>query len=375
MSILIKEVLSDKELRAFIRFPVSLYRNNPYWVPTLISDEYSTLRRDKNPAFEYCQARYWLAYQDGKIVGRIAGILNQRHVEKWGQQRLRFGWFDFIDDPAVSAALLQTVETWAAELGLLAVHGPLGFTDLDREGMLVEGFTEVGTLVANYTYPYYPIHMEACGYKKDVDWVEYEIQIPPTRSKKIEDLACAVLQRNHMRLLDLKNKKELLPWAEQIFNLLNDEYSHLYGSVPLNDQQIKSYTQQYFGIISPDFVPLIVDENDRLVAFGIALPSLSRALQKCRGELFPFGFIYMLRALRKNNRGDLYLVAIKSEYQRRGLNAVLINRIHQVFNKIGITVAESNPELETNHAVQAQWKHFETRQHKRRRCYLKSITD
>lgn len=369
----IKEVQTLKELRTFIRFPVKLYRDNPTWVPAMFNDEYNTLRRDKNPAFEHCEARYWLAYQDGQVVGRVAAILNHLHLKKWRQNFMRFGWFDFIDDIDVSAALLGQVESWAREMGMNAVHGPLGFTDLDREGMLVEGFDELATLTANSNYPYYPQHMDRLGYVKDTDWLEYEIQVPPQPDPDIAKLSEIVLKRNNLRLLKLKHKKELLPYAIKLFNLLDEEYSHLYGTVPLTERQKQSYTQQYFSFVELDFVPMVVDEKDDLVAFGVALPSLSKALQKCRGELFPFGFIYLLQALKKNDRGDLYLIAVKSEYQGRGLNAVMIHQINQVFNRYGITKVESNPELETNQAVQAQWKYFEKRQHKRRRCYLKTI--
>lgn len=374
MDLRVTEVTNLRDLRAFIRFPLALYRGNPCYVPTLFSDDYNTLRRDKNPAFEYCQARYWLAWRGGQIVGRVAAILNRGHISKWKQNYLRFGWLDFVEDPAVLAALMQQVEAWAAELGVSAVHGPLGFTDMDREGMLVEGFDQPGTMITYYNHPYYPAYLEKLGYVKDVDWVEYEIQVPPQTNPQIARLAETVLRRYNLRLLEFKDKKEILPYAPQLFRLLNAEYEHLYSVVPLSERQIKSYTEQYFSFIDPEFVPLVVDENDRLVAFGIAMPSLSGALQKARGRLLPLGFIHLLRALKKNDRGDLYLVAVDSEYQGRGVNAVLINQINRACNRMGITVVESNPELETNHAVQAQWKHFETRQHKRRRCYIKPVS-
>lgn len=373
MKLTITEVTNPRQLRTFIRFPVSLYSGSPYYVPALFADESNTLRRDKNAAFEHCEARYWLATRGKRVVGRVAAILNHGHITRWKQNYLRFGWLDFVDDPEVSAALMHCVEDWAARLGLEAVHGPLGFTDLDREGLLVEGFNEVGTLATMYNYPYYPLHLENLGYTKDVDWVEYEIKVPNPPNHVISKFADYVLSRNEFTLLKLRNKKEILPRASEIFGLLNEAYEHLYGVVPLNERQIKSYTDQYFGFITPDFVPMVVDKNDHLVAFAVALPSLSRALIKGRGELLPFGFIHLLRALKKNTRGDLYLVAIKPEYQGLGVNAVLINQINLAFNKLGISCVESNPELETNHIVQTQWKHFETRQHKRRRCYIKPI--
>ena len=373
MVVQIKEVVSLKDLRAFIRFPHTLYQGNPYWTPSLFFDEYNTLRRDKNPAFEHCEVKYWLAYREGRIVGRVAAILNHKHLEKWNQRYLRFGWIDFIDDPAVSKALLDAVESWAVEKGMTAVHGPLGFTDLDPEGMLVEGFDELSTLATIYNYPYYPVHMQKLGYSKDIDWVEYEITMPDKPVEKIARAAEIVMRRSKLRLLKIRSKKELLQYADELFNLLDAEYQSLYGVVPLTKKQMEAYIKQYLGFVTPDFVPIVVDENNEMVAFGIVMPSLSRALQKSKGRLFPFGFIHLLKALKKNDRVDLYLVAVKSEYQGKGVNTILMNRMMEVFRKHGYTKAESNPELETNLDVQGQWKLFETRQHKRRRIFIKHL--
>ena len=373
MSVEIHEVISRGELKDFIRFPLDLYKKNPYYVPQLSGDELNTLRRDKNAAFDHCQARYWMAYKDGRPVGRIAGILNRLHIQTWNQHYLRFGWVDFIDDPEVSSALFNRVENWAAELEMKAVHGPLGFTDMDREAMLVEGFDEPGTLAAIYNYPYYPVHLERMGYIKDVDWIEYQIQVPDQKMEKLDAISELVQKRYGLHLANVKNKKELVPYIPRIFDLLNTAYHPLYGVVALTPRQIEQYVDQYFGFIYPDFVPIVVDEQDQLVAFAITMPSLTRALQKARGDLLPFGFIHLLRALRKNDRGDLYLVAVQPEYQGKGVNSILMSRLLQVFHKYGIRQAESNPELETNVLVQGQWKYFETRQHKRRRVYIKHL--
>jgi GNAT superfamily N-acetyltransferase len=374
MDVQIKEVTTRKELKSFIHFPFELYRGNPNWVPTLLFDELNTLRRDKNPAFEHCEARYWLAYRDGRIVGRVAGIINRRHIEKWGQRYMRFGWIDFIDDPSVPKALMETVEIWANETGMTALHGPLGFTDLDREGMLVEGFDELGTLATIYNYSYYPDHMEKLGYIKDTDWMEYEFSVPPEPNETIARIADIALRRNKLILLKLRKKKELLLYAKELFQLLDDEYKHLYGTVPLTEKQVKAYIDQYFGLVAPDFIPIVMDQNNRMVAFGIVMPSLSLALQKTKGLLFPFGFIYLLGALKKNDRADLYLVAVRSEYQGKGVNAILMNKMHGVFNRLGIKKVESNPELETNQNVQGQWKYYQKRQHKRRRVFIKQLS-
>ncbi len=372
--IVIKEAHSVRDLRKFVDFPFKLYKDNPYWVPALRSDDLNTFRSDRNPAFEFCRARYWLAYRGNEPVGRIAGIINQRHIDKWGQRYARFGWIDFVDDLQVAKALLDTVENWAREEGLEAVHGPLGFTDLDREGMLVEGFDELGTLATFYNYPYYPEYMRQAGYRKDIDWVEFEVQIPDKLDERISKLADTLMRRYDLRLVNVKRKKDLLRYAPAVFDLLDEAYSHLYGTTPLTQRQVDAYIKQYFGFITPGFVPVVVDADDRLVAFGITLPSLSTALQKSAGRLFPLGFIYLLHALKKNDKGDLYLVAIREEYQGRGVNAIMMKCILEVFKDFGIRSVESNPELETNLQVQTMWKNFEHRQHKRRRIFIKHLS-
>jgi GNAT superfamily N-acetyltransferase len=373
MPLQIREVKTIKELKAFLKFTRKHYKNHPYWTPTLSFEEEETLRWDKNPAFAHCEARYWLAYQGDEIVGRVAAILNHKHIEKWDQRYLRFGWIEFIDDPEVSKALIETVESWARENDLIAIHGPLGFTDLDPEGLLVDGFEELSTLATIYNYPYYPEHLEKLGFQKDIDWVEYEITVPEKPNEKIAKAAKIVLERNNLKLLKARNKRHLLTYADELFELLDEEYSHLYGTVPLTRAQMKAYINQYLGFVTPQYVPVVLDENDHMVAFGIVMPSLSHALQKSGGYLFPFGFVHYLKALLKNNRADLYLIAVKSEYQGKGVNAVLIDQISQIFIKKGIKKVETNPELENNINVQGQWKFFNTRQHKRRRCYIKHL--
>jgi GNAT superfamily N-acetyltransferase len=256
---------------------------------------------------------------------------------------------------------------------MTAVHGPLGFTDLDREGMLIEGFDELGTLATIYNHPYYPVHLEKLGYVKDTDWMEYEMAVPSEPNATIARIADIALRRNKLTLLNVRRKKQLLAYAGDLFHLLDDEYKKLYGVVPLTQKQVDSYIKQYFGFVTPDFVPIVLDADGQMIAFGVTMPSLSFALQKAKGRLFPFGFIHLMRALKKNDRADLYLVAVKSEYQGKGVNAILIDKMNQVYNRLGITKAESNPELETNRLVQDQWKFFEKRQHKRRRCFIKRL--
>jgi ribosomal protein S18 acetylase RimI-like enzyme len=374
MMIKIEEVTNQKQLEKFINFPFSIYKGNPYWVPPLLMDERNTLDWKKNPAFEVSQARYWLAYKDGKMVGRIAGIHNPKANEKWNQRNLRFGWVDFVDDSEVSKALFETVENWALDLGLEAVHGPLGFTDLDPEGMLIEGFDELGTLALIYNHPYYPQHLEAMGYGKDTDWVEYELQVPNPPHEKIAKASDLVMKRYNLHFLDLKKKKDLLNYAMELFELIDSEYSLLYGTVPLTEKQKQAYIDQYFGFVSLDLVPIILDENNKMVAFAIVMPSLSKALQKSQGKIFPIGWVHLLKGLKFNNLGDLYLIAVKSEYRGRGLNAAIMHRVNVALNKHGITKVETNANLEDNINIQAQWKYFEKRQHKRRRCFIKHLS-
>jgi GNAT superfamily N-acetyltransferase len=374
MAVQVREISALSDLKKFVSFQYELYRNNTFWVPPLRSDELVSLRKDKNPAFDFCEAKYWLAYKDGKIVGRIAGIINKHYNQKWNEKAGRFGWFDFIDDPEVSSALLHAVEQWATDNGMKRVHGPLGFTDMDGEGTLVEGFEEVSTLGAIYNYPYYPEHIERAGYLKDSDWVEFEVTMGKGIPEKVERLAHIALERNKLTVLKADKAKDILPYAKNIFHVLNEAYKDLYGFVELSDKQIDMYVKQYFNFINPEYVPVVLDAQNKVVAFGIAMPSLSRALQKSDGRLFPFGFIHILRALKNNRRVDLYLTAVRPDMQNKGINAILIHETNKAFIKNNVEKVETNRELEANAKVQAQWRFYETRQHKRRRCYKKELT-
>ncbi len=375
MSIILKEVNSKRELKQFIQFQFSLYQENKYWVPPLIFDELKTLRKDKNPAFDFCEAKYWLAYKDDKIVGRIAGIINHRYNEKWNQKSVKFGWIDFIDDEQVSQKLIEVVINWAKEKGMNKIHGPLGFSDFDGEGMLIEGFDELSTFGSIYNHPYYKKHIEKLGFEKDADWIEFLVNFDPTVSgpEKVSRIADAVAERNHLHILKVNKAKEMLPYAREIFYLINDAYKDLFGFVELTDKQIDMYVKAYFGFIKPDYVPIILDSNNKVAAFGITMPSLSIAVQKSKGKLFPFGFIHILRAMKNNPNVDLYLTAVRPELQNKGVNAMLINETNKVFVRNKIRKVETNRELEENPKIQAQWRFFENRLHKRRRCYKKSI--
>lgn len=373
MRITVKEVTDKKGLRTFIRFPHRLYKAHPCFIPPLLLDEEGTLRQDKNPAFEYCDARYWLAYKDDKVVGRIAGIVNKAYIQKWGRRYIRFGWLDFEEDESIARALIKKVEEWGKSLYMQAVHGPLGFTDLDHEGVLVDGFDQPGTIAALYNHAYYPSLLEKAGYRKDTDWLEYTIRIPDKMDERLEKIAGIVQRRQNLQAVRLRKTKDVLPYVPAIFDLLNTAYADLYGVVPLTEKQIRYYTKQYFSFIHPDFVSLITDRENKLAAFSITMPSLSKALKKANGRLFPMGFWHLLKALKKNNRADLLLIAVRKDLQGKGVNAMLMYETLKAYIKNGITVAEASHQLEDNKQVQAMWEYFDASVHKRRRCYIKYL--
>lgn len=371
MGIELKEVKTTSDLKRFVRFPFSLYKNNAYWVPPLIKNEMETLSREKNPAFEYCDVVLWLAYRDDRIVGRIAGIVNHKFVEKWKKKVAFFGWFDVADDLDASRALISQVETWVKAKGMTGVHGPMGLTNFDHQGMLVEGFDELAAVASAYNYSYYPKHMEALGYRKEVDYIEFEAFVPESVPEKAERICNIILKKKRLRLYKAKTKEELLPYAKPIFDVVNVTYSKLFGFVELNEKQIKMYTDKYFPFIQPEYVAIVFDENDRIIGFQITMPSLARALQKANGRLFPFGFIHLLRALKKPKYLELYLVGVIPEYQNQGVNAIFMSDLTKTAIKNKIISAETNSELETNKKVQDFWKYYNARQHKRKRIYEK----
>ena len=378
MAVTIKKVSTKRDLKRFIRFNYELYKHNPYSVPDLYDDMLNTFNKQKNAAFEFCEAEYFLAYKDGKLAGRVAAIINRRANETWQKKEVRFGWIDFIDDTEVSEALIRTVEQWGKERGMTHIQGPLGFTDMDAEGMLIEGFDQLGTMATIYNYPYYPAHMERLGFRKDADWVEFKIYIPdaiPDKHRRISDL----IQRKYN--LQIKKytsgKKIAQDYGQAIFELVNEAYQPLYGYSSLTQRQIDQYVKMYLPILDLRMVTLITDADDQLVAVGISMPSLARALQRSHGRLLPFGWFHLLKALffkRRSHILDLLLVAVKPEYQNKGVNALLFSDLIPVYQQLGFEYAESNPELELNGKVQAQWDYFKTEQHKRRRAFVKEIS-
>ena len=371
----ITEVTTKAQQKLFVEFPTKMYKDVPQYIPGTFDDDMQDWDRQKNPAFAYCDARCWLAYRDGEIVGRIGAILSRKANEKWGTKRLRFTQVDFIDDEEVSAALFAQVENWARELGCDEVHGPLGFTDLDREGMLVEGFDRKSCWFTYYNYPYYPEHLARLGYGKDVDWIEELITIPqdgpiPERWAKISNF---VMKRCHLHDYTARTRRDYGKVLQKVFALLNVCYAPLYGTVPLSDDQVRRYAAKFIPLINPKLTCFVLDEQEELVAFGVAAPSLANALKKHDGKYFPFGWIDLLKALSKNDTADLLLIAVRPDYQSKGLNAIVINKLLQGSLSMGMKWAETGPMLELNDKVQAQWEDFPIEQHKRRRCFVKKL--
>ena len=375
MAIEIRKIDTKCGLKKFVKWGIDLYKGNECFVPPLVMDDVNTLDPKNNPAFDFCESIYFMAYDDGKPVGRIAGIINNVVNEKTGKKTLRFGWVDFIDDPRVSEALFRAVEVWGRSKGMEEIVGPLGFSDMDPEGMLVEGFDQEGTMATIYNYPYYPKHLEAMGFEKEADWVEFRMTVPdgiPERYQRISDI---IKRKYELSTPKYTSAKKLVKdYGQEIFQLINEAYSELYGYSPLTPRQINRYISMYIPVLRLDNISLIVDKDKKLIGVGIAMPSMSKALIKCRGRMFPFGWIHLLKALRgQNDVVDLLLVAVKPEYQSKGVNSLLFTDLIPCFIKNGYKFAESNPELELNQKVQSQWGYFETRQHKRRRAFRKSL--
>lgn len=360
-----------RELRRFVKFGIAHYDGNPYFVPPLVMDDVNTLRPDKNPAFDFCEAQSFMAYRDGKPVGRITAIINRAVNERTSRRDMRFGFVEFTDDAEVVDALFDAARDWGRQRGMTHITGPMGFTDMDHEGMLVEGFDRVSTMATIYNYPYYPQHMERMGFVKDADWVEYRMTVPDGIPDKHQRIADIVRRKYGLRSLRYTSRRKLRDdYGRAIFDLINEAYDKLYGYSPLTERQIQHYIDLYLGIIRLEGVSLIVDSDDRLVGVGISIPSFSDALIRCRGRMWPTGWYHLLRALRGHtDTVDLLLVAIRPEYQNKGVNALLFTDLIPTFIRDGYRYAESNPELELNDSVQKQWDYFEHEQHKRRRCY------
>ena len=377
----IKKVESRRDLCKFIDFHNELYKGNPYHVPNLYFDEMNTFRKDKNAAFDFCEAEYFMAYRDGKVVGRVAAIINHSANKKWERESVRFGWIDFVDDIEVSKALLKAVEDYGKSKGMKEIVGPLGFTDMDPEGMLLYGYDQLGTQATAYNYPYYPEHMDRMGgWEKDNDYVEYKLYVPEEMPEKYATIAKMIQKRYNLQVKKLK-RNEIYGengYGKTIFDVVNETFKDLYGYSKLTDRQIEQYVKMYLPMADLDLITIIEDWNTpdhKVVGVGISIPSLARALQKCGGKLFPFGWWHILRALKfhKTEVVDLLLVGVLPEYRQKGANALLFYDLIPHYQRLGFKWGETHVEMETNMKVQGQWQYLNREIHKRRRCYKKDI--
>lgn len=377
----IKKVESRRDLCKFIDFHNELYKGNTYHVPNLYFDEMNTFRKDKNAAFDFCEAEYFMAYRDGKVVGRVAAIINHSANKKWERESVRFGWIDFVDDIEVSKALLKAVEDYGKSKGMKEIVGPLGFTDMDPEGMLLYGYDQLGTQATAYNYPYYPEHMDRMGgWEKDNDYVEYKLYVPEEMPEKYATIAKMIQKRYNLQVKKLK-RNEIYGengYGKKIFNVVNETFKDLYGYSKLTDRQIEQYVKMYLPMADLDLITIIEDWNTpdhKVVGVGISIPSLARALQKCGGKLFPFGWWHILRALKfhKTEVVDLLLVGVLPEYRQKGANALLFYDLIPHYQRLGFKWGETHVEMETNMKVQGQWQYLNREIHKRRRCYKKDI--
>lgn len=376
MSIYVHPIATDRDqLSQYVQFPIDLYRDNSCYVPPLIIDQIATLDPHSNPASDFCESQSFMAFDNGEPVGTITAIINRASNAKTGLKQMRFGFMDFIDNAEVVDALFDAVTEWGKERGMTEMVGPVGFTDLDPEGMLIEGFDEMGTMATIYNYPYYVDHMKRLGFEKEVDWIEFRIAVPDSIPEKFQRIGEIVAKKYNLRVLKFTSRDKIRKeYGHAIFDLVNEAYADLYGFVSLTDRQIEHYINVYIGVLRLDDVTLVVDQDDKLVALGIAMPSMSEALRKSRGKLFPFGWYHLLRAIKGHTDVvDLLLVAVKPEYQSKGVNAIIFNDLIPRFNANGYKFAESNVELEGNESVQKQWEYYEHRQHRRRRAWKKEL--
>lgn len=365
----IREVKTEQELMAFIKFPMRLYKGNPYFVPPLIQDEKEVWDAQQNPALNYSEAKQFLAFKNNEVVGRIAVMINHKEAKELGISKVRFGWLDFIDDKQVSKALIDKAISFAKEKNINKIEGPMGFTNLDKAGLLTMGFDKLATMIGIYNHPYYVEHLEELGLTKEKEWVEFEIVFPDKLSDKVEKFSHLIKEKYQLKVLEFKSKNDLLPLVEPMFKLLDETYKPLSTYTPITAEQIKTYKEKYFGFINKDFVICITDNEGELIAFAITMPSYSKALQKANGKLFPFGWWHFLQAGKKNDRANFYLIGIHPTYQKRGVTAIIFKEIYETFRKKGVKYLETNPELEENKNIQLLWQDYNPENHKRRRTY------
>lgn len=369
----VKQVLNSSDLEFFIKFPMELYKGNPYYVPPLINEEKSIWVKEENPALQYSEAAQFLAYKGENIVGRIAVMINHKEEKELGIRKVRFGWLDFINDIEVSKSLINTAIEYANSKGISKIEGPMGFTNLDKAGMLTKGFDKLATMIGIYNFDYYPKHMEQLGLVKEKEWVEFEINFPDTLPDKVEKFSRLIAEKYELELVKFKAKKDILPLVDSMFKLLDDTYKNLSTYTPITEEQIKHYKEKYFKFIDKDYIVCIKDKYGSLISFAITMPSYSKALQKAKGKLFPFGWWHLLNAGKKNDRANFYLIGIHPQYQKRGVTAIIFKEIYETFKKKGVKFLETNPELEENASIQALWQDYHPTNHKRRRTYSLEI--
>lgn len=376
MSVEIKEVQSRRELREFVNFPEKLYRHNPYYVPPLEFDQMDTLDQKKGAAQEFCDSKLYLAYKDGKLAGRVAAIVNRLANKQWNHKEVRFGWYDFIDDREVSKALMDKVEEFGRKYGMESVVGPLGFTDFDPEGLLIEGFDQLSTMALIYNYPYYVDHIEEMGFQKDADWIEYKIEVPKALPERVARMANIIEQRANVHVTPLTRKliKEK-DYAHKIFKIINECYKNLYNFTVLPEKMADKYIGFYLKVLDLNYVSLVENDNDEIVAFGITMPSIVRALQRSRGKLFPFGWWYLAKSLffKREEGVEMLLVGVNPDYRNSGVNTLVQLDMFKKYTEAGVKWAETNAILETNIKNQGQFKEFDRECKKRRRSYIKPL--
>ncbi len=363
------QVNNEKQLSDFIKFPMELYKNNQNYVPSLINDEKNIWNPKENPALAYSEAKQFLAYKNNKLAGRIAVMINYKEAKELGIEKVRFGWLDFIDDEEVSKALINEAIKFAQEKNIKKIEGPMGFTNLDKAGMLTFGFDKLATMIGIYNFSYYPEHLEKLGLIKEKEWVEFEIDFPEVLPDKVLKFSKLIAEKHQLKTLEFKSKEEILPLVEPMFKLLDETYKNLSTYTPISDEQIQHYKEKYFGLINKDYIICVVDKEFNLVAFAITMPSYSKALQKSKGKLLPFGWWHFMNASRKNDRANFYLIGVHPEYQKRGVTAIIFKEIWNTFRKKGVKFLETNPELEENKNIQLLWQDYHPVNHKRRRTY------
>ena len=373
--IVIKEAKTKAEYLAFVKFPYSLYKENPNWVPPLINDEIETIDPDLNPVYQNANASFFLAYQDEKIVGRIAAIVNWIEIKEIKKSKVRFGWFDVIDNINVSKSLIDCVIKFGKDQNLESIEGPLGFSNLDKAGLLIKGYEEQNTMITLYNHPYYSEHLKKLGFNEAAKWVEYEIKIDDFESspEKVKRFSKLIMERYNLTLLNFKNRKAIIPYIDQMFELLDKTYDKLQSYVPIQDYQIENYKKRFLKFVNPDFIKCIIDQQGKLICFSITMPSFTEALKKVNGKLTLFNSIHILKAMYFNKRASFYLIGVHPDYQNKGITAIIFNEMQKLFNKQNINIVETNPELEENTAIQKLWKNYEHRLHKRRATFSKKI--